>query len=476
MKIEDLQNKKIAILGFGLEGQSTLGFLQKQGIENITILDKNQNLEPSSLVKGEDSGESWWKERNLSEGVSLAGKGEFLSWVNYLDSLWDFDLIFKSPGVSPFGEKLLPHREKFISQAQVFFANYSGKVIGITGTKGKSTISTLLFTLLEEAWYRVKLVGNIGSPVLDEIDILSEKRYDYVVYEMSSYMLQDFTPELYIGFLNNIYPCHLDWHYDSMNIYKEAKLNILKNAQYKVINSELNSDTQVLWIPWEKLFFNEAGKYQYKDSHIYKEWEKFLDCSKFALKWEHNYKNISGVVTTLALVIDDENTLNKTLEGVLSNFSGLPHRIQDIWVYEGIRFINDAIATTPESTIAACKTFQTDLQTLFLGGEDSGFDFIKLRTHILDSSVMNIVAFPDTSEKIFPEIEQRDYEIPFEIEISGKMLQFIKTRSMKQAVDFAYKTTLPWKIALLSCAAPSFSLWKNYKQKAEEFIKEVQEY
>ena len=191
---------------------------------------------------------------------------------------------------------------------------------------------------------------------------------------------------------------------------------------------------------------------------------------------EHNLKNISWVLAILDIIIEDIEKIQLIFQQVLPCFSWLPNRIEDIWIYEGIRFINDAIATTPESTIAAIETFDGALQTLFLGGEDSGFDFVKIRKKILDSSIQNIIAFPDTSEKIFPEIISRDYEKAFEIEIEDKTLQIIKTRNMKQAVDFSYKTTFHWRIALLSCAAPSFSLWKNYLEKAAQFKKEVQKY
>lgn len=238
MKLKDLEHKKIAILWYGAEGKSTLRYLLQHEIHDITILDKNPVF---------------------SEFPEI----QVISWEEYLSVLWDFDIIFKSPGVSPFQEKLLPHRNKFVSQTQIFFENYSGKVIGITGTKGKSTISTLTYNLLSEAGYHVKLVGNIGSPVLDEIDISSGQEYDYVVYELSSYMLQDFTPRLFIGFLNNIYPCHLDWHYDSLDIYREAKMNILRNAQYQIVNSELSRDVEILSIPGKKIYFWERGELLY---------------------------------------------------------------------------------------------------------------------------------------------------------------------------------------------------------------------
>jgi len=422
--------------------------LKNQGIEDITILD-------SKIICLEDASIS------------------HIAWETYLDSLWDYDIIIKTPGISPFHEKILPYKDKIISQAHIFFAEYSGKVIWITGTKGKSTLSTLLYTCLEHVWYNVKLAWNIGNPILDEIDISEE--YDYIVYELSSYMLQDFIPHLNIWVLNNIYPCHLDWHYDSFTIYKEAKLNILKDASIKIVNTELREDAS-LRSAWEgKLFFNAGSSYNYDErgflidsEHVY--------VGSLLLVWEHNKKNICAIIAVLDSILWDINTLKDVLQNVLPWFSGLPHRIENIGAYEGITFINDAIATTPESTLAAIQTFSDPIQTLFLWGEDSGFNFESLREGILDSNIMNIIAFPDTSEKVFPEIEMRDYEVPFEIEIEGKNIQCIKTRSMKSWVDFAFKATLPWKLALLSCAAPSFSLWSSYIEKAEEFKKEVKQY
>ncbi len=448
MKIKNLHNKKIAILGFGKEGRSTLNFLQSHSISDITILDANVH------------------EDNIWVNI--------VSWESYLDNLRDFDLIIKTPGISPFHEKILPCKERIISQTQIFFSNYDGKVIGITGTKGKSTISTLLFECLKVWGYNVKLVGNIGRPVLDEIELWKDE-YDYIIYELSSYMLQDFSPKLEIGFLNNIYSCHLDWHYGSFNIYREAKLNILKNAKTKILHGDLSQDPEVLNINVEKIFFDTKGKYSYDKKGFSLNGESIYDW-EVRLLWNHNRANISWVLAILHTVISDASVLKSIFSEVLPSFWWLPNRIEDIGKYEGIRFINDAIATTPQSTIAAINTFWSDIQTLFVWGEDSWFDFSELRTKILDSHIQNIIAFPDTAQVIFPEIKSRDYGIAFEIEIDGKYLQFIKTRSMRQWVDFCYKTTLPGRIALLSCAAPSFSLWKSYTDKAQEFIYEVQNY
>ena len=151
MKIQEIKkysDNKVAILWYGKEGKSSKDFLEKIWYKNITILDKN------------------------------------ISWDNYLDNLGDFDLIFKTPGVSLYNEKVYPYKDKIISNTEIFFSNYEGKVIGVTATKGKSTTSTLIYETLKNAWYKVKLVGNIWNPVLDEVDILEWEMYDYIVYEL----------------------------------------------------------------------------------------------------------------------------------------------------------------------------------------------------------------------------------------------------------------------------------------------------
>lgn len=450
MKIAELKEKKIAILWFGREGKSTFQFLKKLGIHTITLLDTNTICIDESNV------------------VCITGE-------SYLDTLWEFDVIIKTPWISPFHEKIRPYRNKIISQTEIFFENYEGKVIGITGTKWKSTTSTLLFECLKEAGLSVRIVWNIGTPVLDEIDILwwSDEKYDYIVYELSSYMLQDFVPHLFIWIFNNIYVCHLDWHYNSWNIYKEAKLNILRNAEHQVIHGDFSMDSDIAALSKNPFYFHSKGKYKDRENALYLWEQKLISWEHIALPGEHNRHNIMAVVAVLDIIFWEFEVIQKILSAVLPRFHGLPHRIQDIGTYEGIRFIDDAIATTPESTMAAIETFEPTLQTLFLWGQDSGFQFKELRKKILQSSIENIIAFPDTATLIFPELESRDFEKAFEIEIEGKILQCIQTRSMKQGVIFAYKTTMPGRVALLSCWAPSFSLWKSYIHKADEYIAAV---
>lgn len=451
MKSYNFLDSDIAILWFGKEWQSTLRFLAHKGVKKISIID--QKLTHEEI---QSTAKSIYKE-NI----------DIYTWSSITDGLEKADIIFKSPWVSPFQEMLLPYREKYISQTEVFFSFYNEKVIGITGTKGKSTISTLTYHILQQAGYNVKLVGNIGTPVLDEIH--ENDTYDYIIYEMSSYMLQDFIPHLFIGLFNNIYECHLDWHQDSFSVYKNAKLNILRDSHIQIIHDKFISDTDIQTLSGEKHSFGNIWNFTvWKTSILYKE-NDFIDISDIALEGRHNLENICWVLELLSHIIEDTSILQEVSTLALKSFAWLPHRTQHIANINGIDFIDDAIATTPESTIAAIDTFDGSLDTLLLWGEDSGFEFQKIRQRIIDSSISYIVAFPETSEKIFPEISSYAYWEKFSCTIDWKEITFLKTKNMQEWVEFAFQSTTPGKKVLLSSAAPSFSVWKNYLEKAQQF-------
>lgn len=486
MNTQDLKNKKIAILWYGKEGKSTLRFLQRIWCSDITILDKNSEIQPIE---------------NISSQI----------WKDYLSNLADFDVIFKSPWVCPYNEELKAHKDKFISQTQVFYENYKGKIIAVTGTKWKSTTSTLIYLTLKEAGFNVKLVGNIWSPVLDEINILGDENYDFVIYEMSSYMLEWFIPHTYISVFNNIYNCHLDWHRGFEN-YKNAKINILRHTENALINYECKEyakDTQKIfkteqfeedkfelkgaykdvndwnendvWQRNEKTFnifcFWIDGDFSYKNKAFFIGEEKILDDANILLLWEHNRKNISAVLWVLYIATQNKELSAQSLKKVLTTFDGLPHRMEDVGTYRGITFINDAIATTPESTIAAIQTFSPLIWTIFIGWFDSGFVYDELEKILISSNIENIVLFPDTGYKIFTkEISDQEEENEFTLTLGEKILHVLKTRSMENAIKFSYKNTKPWYKVLLSCASQSFSLWKSYEVKGNLFKEFVIKY
>ena len=373
-KLKNYKNKNIAILWYWKEGKSSLDFLLRLGFENITVLDKKPHpWIPSPLEEKETT------------------KTNFISWEKYLDNLWKFDLIFKSPWISPYNDKIAPYKEKLTTQSQIFFDNYEWKIIWITWTKWKSTTATLIYETLKNIWYDTKLVGNIWTPVLDEIDIINNETHDFIVYELSSYMLEWLKLSPYIWVINNIYDCHLDWHLWRKN-YQNAKYWVINDAEYKLINYELKCRGNPCGYPNNSIYhFWENGNYYFKNWLFYKNEQVVFKDENIALQWEHNRKNITVILWVLDIIDSNKLTENiKKFKKVLSTFTGLPHRIQNIWEYNWITFIDDAIATTPESTIAALKTYEHNIWTILLWWQDSGFEFSKLRKTLEQYKIENV--------------------------------------------------------------------------------------
>lgn len=437
MQISQLQGKKIAILGFGLEGQSTLKFLLAHDVkpEDISLLDQ-KDIDPS-----------FWSQHLWA----------IVTWEQYLDGLWAYDLIFKSPGISPYHAKIARQKAKLTSQVEVFFANYEWKVIWVTATKGKSTTVTLIYKTLIQAGLDVKLVWNIGTPVLDEIDLTAN--HDYIVYELSSFMLEGFKPKLEIGVLGNIFRCHLDWHNEDYDVYRQAKVNILEHAKHRLINIDLVSQFKIPHLR----YFGSDGDYMYQNNNFLIHGQSVLKDENILLKWEHNRINISSVIGVLDVVADwNREELIAALKTVLSEFSGLPHRLEEVWTYKEITCVDDSISTTPDSTIQAIKTYMWKTGTLLLGGYNYGFEFEQLAKTITQSGIKNMVFFPDTGRDIKRAIDASDYQY-----------NSLETDSMQEALTFAYKNTQAWQVILLSCASPSFSMYDNYKQRGDDFAKQA---
>lgn len=433
--LDKLKNSKIAILWFWIEGKSSLRFLLKNWIksENITVLDKN-NID-------------------LSEFKNI----KLITWEKYLQTLDEFDFIFKSPWVSPYQNGLLKYNDKFITQAMLFYSLYKWKIISVTQTKWKSTTVSLAYSLLKNAWYKTKLVWNIWAPVLDEIDFDSD--YDFVVFELSSYMLENFTNHhSYISILWNIYEDHLDWH-DGFTNYKHAKLNVLNNSE----------NILIWWCLYPKIkkhllnrnfltFGQDLAYYSHKNNDFYINNSLVLSNLETKLPWEHNLDNIAWIFWICDLLKIDLEIFRKTI----SEFEWLNHRLKNIWTYRWITFIDDAISTTPESTIKWIEAFKWKIGTIFLWWTDRWYNFEWLVEVLKREEIYNIVLFPQTWEKIKKLLDQK--------------FNTITTSSMKEAVQFAFKYTKNSEICLLSTASPSYFLWKNYEEKWDLFYKEIKDY
>lgn len=399
MKLSELTDKKILILGYGKEGKATEAYLRTMASPvDITVAD--QKTDPDYLSKQEG-----------------------------------YDLIVKTPGIN---KKYVKH--PYTTATNIFFANCNNTVIGVTGTKGKSTTASLIHHILVELGRKSRLVGNIGNPALSAL-MEPVGKDDIFVMELSSYMLDDiqFTPR--ISLILNLFPEHMNYHGTVENYY-EAKKRIVAHA--------VRDD-----------YFVYSGRYPELQSLA-----ESLDCrtvpyddirlpdGDLLLKGEHNKNNARAALAVCQLL----GIENARAFRAVQTFKPLQHRLEYVGTFAGIEFYDDAISTTPESAMAAVQTIDS-VGTLFLGGLNRGYNYETLTKLVMEKKIANIVLFPDAGKEIGRLFES----------YSGWKPRLLETESMEEAVVFAYKYTPPGQVCLLSTAAPSYSLWKSFEEKGDLF-------
>lgn len=447
MKLEELRKKKILILGFGKEGRDTFKFLRKIFPEKILgVADKLsfEKLDPSA------------KKLLLPYLDKFEKKVKLHLGENYLKALKEYEVIIKSPGIPihlPEVEKGFKEG-KITSQTEIFFDNCLGKIIGITGTKGKSTTATLIYKVLKEGGLKVHLVGNIGKPVLN---FLPSSPKEIFVYELSSHQLYNLKKSPQVAVFLNLYPEHLDYYKD-FEEYKMAKANITLHQgknDYLIYNF---NDKNVREIAKK----SQARKIPLKNcSNILK--NTGIDKIPFS----GNFYSLN--IATAIKVGEIFGIKKEKIKEAIEKFKPLPHRLEFVGEFKGIKFYNDSLSTIPETTIEALKALGKDVQTIILGGFDRGISFKNLARELLKRKIKNLILFPETGEKIWKEIlnlTKNEKRLP----------KAILVQNMGDAVKLAFKLTKKRKICLLSPASPSFGLFKDYKERGNLFKKYVRYY
>ena len=371
----------------------------------------------------------------LKIGIADAKQGS-----GYLKKQEHFDIAIKTPGIK---KELITI--PYTTATNMFFSQIQGKhpIIGITGSKGKSTTSTLMYEILKKAGKHVQFLGNIGQPMLQAL--LKPIAKDTIfVLELSSYQLDDiaFSPD--IAIVTNLFEEHMDYHGNLKNYY-EAKKNII-NFQTRHHFFVYNPQVKKMG-GWLKGYKGKAVPFvkslPLKDRDI-------------PLMGEHNKNNIKAAVTVAKIL----NIPEKIIKEAIQSFKALPHRLELVGTFKGITFYNDASSTNPESAMLAIRALK-HIDTIFLGGQDRGYDFSELEKTIKQYTIKNVALFPDSGKKILT---------------SEKGFITLHTRSMEKAVAFAYQNTRPGKICLLSGGSPSYSLWKNFAEKGDQFKKFVKKF
>lgn len=455
----NFNDKKVAILGFGIEGKDVYNFIKDKG-SRIWICDKKSK-----------------------EEIDLTGVKSDVNFIlgdNYLNNLEQFDIVFRSPGIHFLHEniqKALNAGVKVSSATKLFFELCPAKIIGVTGTKGKGTTSTLISDILKKEFEKLNnneydekskvwLGGNIGEPLLTKLSEINKN--DFVVYELSSFQLQDLDISPHIAVVLNITSDHLDVHKNNQE-YIDAKKKIVANQReddYAVINADYLTSFEFATLTKGKTcYFSrkkwvDCGAYVNSDRKIIlvtdNQEQEICDTKKLQLRGEHNWENICAAVTASYLAGASINVISEVAE----NFRGLEHRLEYVGDIDSVKYYNDSFATGPDPTIAAIKSFNEPI-ILILGGRDKGLEFSGLGKTIVNSKVKAVVLIGELSSKLEKIIKNCDID---------KKIEIVKVADgMEMIVKESAKLAKAGDVVLLSPAAASFDMFLSYKDRGNQF-------
>lgn len=429
MRIEELNGKSVCILGYGKEGKAMV-----KAIETFA---------PQAEVTVADQNEEAVKELQGTRHKTQVGD----TWLSHV---YDFDVVIASPGISP---SLISDISQLTSPTQIFFdtvEDSGAMIIGITGSKGKSTTSSLIAAILRAAKKDVHLVGNIGEPSIAHLR--DANKNTIFVHELSSYQLMRLTKSPHIAVVTSFFREHLDYH-GTEEAYIEAKMRITRFQKPDDIAFFPENSPGAAAIAAQ----GEGRKIPYgiEDAPVQLNETKFIG--------EHNLLNIAGACK----VAKELGVSEAICIATIKTFLPLPHRLQSLGMHHELEWIDDAISTTPESTIAALDALGDRVRTIILGGQDRGSDFTELGKRIAASPIHTVILFPGSG----PRIKQA-------IEAAQAKVTFFDADSMERAVEIAKRETKPMAsepapIVLLSTASPSYGMFKNFEEKGEIFKKAI---
>lgn len=406
-----LRGKRILILGFGREGRSSLAFLNK--------------YLPEAMVAVAD--------KNSLEGVSHSGE-------DYLQSVYDYDIVIKTPGISL--KDFDPRGVEITSQTDLFLSQFHHQTIGITGTKGKSTTTSLIHHLLKSSGHDAILTGNIGIPCFDIMEQIHDD--SVVVYELSAHQLEYVHNSPRVGVLLNVFEEHLD-HFGTFERYKQAKFNLLRfmgEDDYAVVHDSLMMETLSLGV----------------NSVTFSRMDFDIDEEALPILGPHNLLNAQAALSAIAAYgIDVRQVIP-----YLYTFTPLEHRLEPVGVFGGVRFVNDSISTIPQATIAACQTLGR-VDFLLLGGFDRDIDYTPLSEYLKEHPVPHLLFTGKAGERMMALME-------------GVASQKVRYATMESAFEYIKRQARPGDVCLLSPAASSYDQYKNFEERGGKFKRLAQEF
>ena len=448
---EFLKGRKVAVIGLGVSNKPLIEYLHKYKA-NVTVFDKR---EIDDIYK------------DIMDKVVMYDM-EFSLGKNYLSKLQGFELIFRSPSCLP----TIPEIQSEIirgaivtTEIEMLIELCPGKVIGITGSDGKTTTTSLIYEILKAKGYNCYLGGNIGVPLFTKIGEMTKD--DIVVLELSSFQLMNMKISPSISVITNITPNHLDIH-SSMEEYIEAKKNIFKYQDENGI-LVLNYDNDITR-EFEKeakgkvIWFSSKSKIP--DGYIVDENRiKFcennlrthvLHTTDMKLRGVHNFENACAAIAATKTLVDEETAVNAIL-----NFKGVEHRLELIKETDNrIKWYNDSVSSSPTRTIAGLNAFSRSV-ILIAGGYDKNLDYTPIAKPIVDN-VKILILLGQTSDKIFNAVTKQ-------LEKEGKSLDIYQCNSLEQTVILANRLAVTGDTILFSPASASFDMFKNFADRGNKF-------
>ena len=446
-----IKNKKVAIIGIGVSNIPLIKYLHNLNC-NVTLFDKKELNNLSNEVKNIIN--------KYKPNLSLGD--------NYLDNLSGFDYIFRSPSFLPTNSYLIKEEKRgaiITTEVEQLIKLAPCPVIGVTGSKGKTTTTTIINEILTKLGYHTFLGGNIGIPLFTKIKEM--KKDDVIVLELSSFQLMNMKTSPNISLITNISPDHLDIHKDYEE-YINAKKNIFKN-QTKDDVIILNKDDKIV-----KNFSKEAiskvkyfGSTKIKDSYyLQDDYIKYNDdivinTKKLILRGKHNYLNICA---SLNVIKELGSIPNDKIESIVKNINSVHHRLEFIKEINNIKWYNDSASTTPDKSLAGINAFDEKI-VLIAGGYDKNISYTSMAKPIL-KKVSKLILFGDTKNKIYDAVMKEKKKGNYDIRI-------YVMDTLEEVVDVAYEVSIPGEVVLFSPASASFDMFKNAYQRGDKFVELV---
>ncbi len=451
---EYIKYRKVAVIGLGVSNLPLIDYLYEKKAQ-VTVFDERTIDEiPKDIIN----------KINIYEFKTSFGK-------NCLENLKGFNIIFRSPSCLPTRPELQAEANRgaiVTTEVEMLMEMCPCKIIGVTGSDGKTTTTSMINAILRKGGYTTFLGGNIGTPLFTKLPEMTPE--DIVVLELSSFQLMNMSVSPDIAVITNVTPNHLNIHKDYEE-YIEAKKNIFKNQNENGILI-LNYDNDITRSCQKEakgkvIFFSSKEKLDngfIVDNDVIKECEDkvrkhILNTDEVILRGNHNFQNIATALAATKTLVDTDIAAQ-----AIKEFKPVEHRIEFIKEIDGVKWYNDSASSSPTRTLSGINAFKENI-VLIAGGYDKNLDYEPLAKPIIDK-VTALILIGQTAEKIFSAVKT-------EAEKENKKIDIYMCDSLEQTIEIARKTAKKGEVVLFSPASASFDMFKNFADRGEKFKKLV---